>query len=243
MIKKLIGFLVVLNMGILGWFGFKYKNEIREIFFLKNTLKNVLEKTETEFKAEVTKAIVETIKTPTPTIRAKKIITATPTTIKKKIVIITPTPDNETWGIAKQIDEVTWTMKVGEDKTMATAKEIWEALNEYRKNHGSQVLNWDTKLADYAQSRAKYLNSIRAVDKHSGFTNFVNNEDGFNKLGFTMLGENISFGYKLNGVHTIEWMYAGDEPHNKNQLDNRWNYVGIGVDGLATCLIFGTGKF
>ena len=32
-------------------------------------------------------------------------------------------------------------------------------------------------------------------------------------------------------------MYAGDQPHNDNQLDNRWNYVGIGVDGLATCLI------
>ena len=97
-----------------------------------------------------------------------------------------------------------------------------------------------------AQSRvavAKYLNGKKSVDKHEGFTNFVNNEDGFNKLGFTMLGENISYGYKLNGVHVIEWMYAGDKPHNDNQLDNRWNYVGIGVNGLATCLIFGTGKF
>jgi uncharacterized protein YkwD len=133
-------------------------------------------------------------------------------------------------------------MKVGEDEKMATPQEILTALNAYRQRYGSQNLTWDNKLGDYAQTRAKYLNSIKNVDKHEGFTNFVNNEDGFNKLGFTMLGENISYGYKLNGVHTIEWMYAGDEPHNKNQLDNRWNFVGIGVDGLATCLVFATGK-
>ena len=156
--------------------------------------------------------------------------------------IISPTP-TETWGVSKQIDEHTWTIKIGEDATMATAKEIFEALNEYRKVHGSQVLNWDEKLGNYAQERAKYLNGIKSVDQHQGFNDFVKNQDGFNKLGFTSLGENISYGYKLNGVHTIEWMYAGDEPHDENQLNNRWNYGGIGVDGLATCLIFGTGKF
>jgi len=155
---------------------------------------------------------------------------------------ITPTPV-EAWGVAKQIDEVTWTMKIGEDATMATAKEILAALNEYRKVHGSQILNWDEKLGNYALDRAKYLNELKSVDQHKGFNDFVENQDGFNKLGFTALGENISYGFKLNGVHVIEWMYAGDKPHNDNQLDNRWNYVGIGVDGLATCLIFGTGRF
>jgi uncharacterized protein YkwD len=179
---------------------------------------------------------------PTPTMVIKKII-VTPTTIIQKKIKPTPTIDNEPWGVAKQINEVTWTMKVGEDVNMATPKEIFDALNIYRQRHGSQVLNWDQKLADYSQTRAKYLNGIKNVDKHEGFTDFVENQDGFNKLGFNSLGENISYGYKLNGVHVIEWMYAGDKPHNDNQLDNRWNYVGIGVDGLATCLIFGTGKF
>lgn len=169
-----------------------------------------------------------------------KIVTIIP--IKKIIMKVTPTPDNEPWGVAKQVDEITWTMKVGEDEKMATPQEILSALNAYRQRYGSQNLTWDSKLGDYAQTRAKYLNSIKNVDKHEGFNNYVQNENGFDKLGFTMLGENISYGYKLNGVHTIEWMYAGDEPHNKNQLDNRWNFVGIGVDGLATCLVFGTGK-
>jgi len=175
--------------------------------------------------------------------------TETPTLVKEispkieKIVRPTPTIDNEPWGVARQIDEVTWTMKVGEDAKMATAKEIFEALNEYRKVQGSQVLTWDEKLENYAQERAKYLNGIKSVDKHAGFNDFMENQDGFNKLGFTALGENISYGYRLNGVHTIEWMYAGDKPHNDNQLNNKWDHVGIGVEGLATCLIFGTGRF
>lgn len=161
---------------------------------------------------------------------------------EKTLKKTTPTPV-ESWGVAKQIDEHTWTMKVGNDEKMATSQEILEALNEYRKVHGSQILTMDEKLKNYAQERAKYLNEIKSVDQHKGFNDFVENQDGFNKLGFTSLGENISYGYKLTGVHIIEWMYAGDEPHNKNQLDNRWNYAGVGVDGLATCLIFGTGKF
>ena len=176
---------------------------------------------------------------PTPII--EKIVI--PTTVIQKTIRPTPTIDNEPWGVAKQINEVTWTMKIGEDAKMATSREIFDALNVYRQRYGSQMLNWDEKLTNYAVTRAKYLNGIKGVDKHEGFKNFLEKEDGFEKLGFTALGENISYGYKLNGVHIIEWMYAGDKPHNDNQLDNKWNYVGTGVDGLATCLIFGTGKF
>jgi uncharacterized protein YkwD len=203
-------------------------------------------------KKNIKTSLINTRQTPILTLTPTKEIKVEPTTISKPTLPslengglkkTTPTPDTEPWGVAKQIDDVTWTMKIGEDATMATAKEIFEALNEYRKVQGSQVLNWDEKLSNYAQERAKYLNIIKSVDQHKGFNDFVKNQDGFNKLGFTALGENISYGFKLNGVHIIEWMYAGDKPHNDNQLDNRWNYVGIGVDGLATCLILGTGKF
>jgi len=233
-VKKKIGWLLVfIEIGLIGWLGTKYWDEIDSFVDLFRAPPT----TEAEIQPEKIETPKQIRIFSTPII--KKIV---PTVIIKKIYP-TPTVDNEPWGVAKQIDDVTWTMRVGEDEKMATAREIWEALNEYRKVQGSQVLNWDTKLADYAQSRAIYLNSKRTTDKHEGFNNFVNNEDGFNKLGFTMLGENISYGYKLNGVHIIEWMYAGDKPHNDNQLDNTWNYVGIGVDGLATCLIFGTGKF
>ena len=227
--KKLGWFLLFIEVGILAVFWKYNENKIRQIIDPireENIKEEIVEEKQPDKKITPTR-IVE--------------IKTTPTTVKKKSP--TPTPDNQPWGVSKQIDEVTWTMKVGEDEKMATPQEVLIALNEYRKRYNSQPLTWDNKLGDYAQTRAKYLNSIKSVDKHEGFSNFVEKEDGFNKLGFNALGENISFGYKLNGVHIIEWMYAGDKPHNDNQLDNKWNYVGIGIDGLATCLIFGTAKF
>lgn len=224
---KYFGLILILGVGVWWWQSKKIE--------INSRITSEIKKDEEQKSDDVITPTREITLVPIP------IKTITPTIVKKKNTP-TPTSDNEPWGVAKQIDEVTWTMKVGDDEVMATAKEIWEALNIYRQRYGSQVLNWDTKLGDYAQSRAKYLNSIKSVDKHEGFNNFVEKEDGFNKLGFTALGENISFGYRLNGVHIIEWMYAGDKPHNDNQLDTRWNYVGIGVDGLATCVIFGTGK-
>lgn len=177
------------------------------------------------------------ISVPVPSI---PVPTPTPTIFRK---IVTPADDGQPWGVAKQIDDVTWRMKVGQDAKMATANEVLLALNEYRKRYGSSALNWNTKLADYAKLRAEYFNKIKNLDGHKGFIDFLNNQDGFNKLGFNQLGENASFGYQLSGVHLIEWIYAGDEPHNKNQLNTIWNYVGIGIDGTATTLIFGTGKF
>ncbi|MBI5358155.1 CAP domain-containing protein [Candidatus Amesbacteria bacterium] len=176
------------------------------------------------------------------TVEVPKEIPKPITTPIPKKVFVAPPEDKEPWGVAKQIDSVTWQMKVGQDAQMGTPAEILIALNDYRRRYGASNLSWDSKLADYALSRAKYFRSIKNLDAHKGFADFLNNQDGFSKLGFNQLGENASYGYKLSGVHLIEWIYAGDEPHNKNQLNSIWNYVGIGVDGVATALIFGTGK-
>jgi len=178
----------------------------------------------------------ESIKPPPPLIQTIKKIP--PTAIPTKNII----NDTEPWGVAKQIDEHTWTIKIGNDPIMATASEILDALNNYRATHGSQKLTMDSKLSEYAQSRANYFYQEQKLDKHQGFNNYLTNEDGFSKLGFSWMGENASFGYRLNGVHLIEWIYASDEDHNLNQLNNNWNYVGIGVKDTATCLIFATGK-
>lgn len=184
------------------------------------------------------------VSTPIPSISQTKI---EPTKIIKKptttpIVTKNIISDTTPWGVSQQIGEHTWTMKVGNDPTMATATEIFDALNNYRVSHGSQKLTMDLTLSEYAQSRANYFYQKNSLDSHQGFNNFLTNEDGFTKLGFTWIGENASYGYKMNGVHLIEWIYASDEDHNKNQLNNVWNYVGIGVKDTATCLIFATGK-
>jgi uncharacterized protein YkwD len=145
---------------------------------------------------------------------------------------------NPEWGKAKQVDTYTWTIQVGQDSRNATAKEILAALNLYRQKHGRGTLHWDDKLASYAQERAVSFSKKNTLDAHAGFSDYVSNQDGFHKLGFAKLGENSSFGYTLEGVHLIEWVYAGDKPHNDNQLSSTWTHVGIGVDGTATNLIF-----
>lgn len=147
--------------------------------------------------------------------------------------------DNEEWGVAKQISEKTWRIKVGEDKKMATSQEIFEALNVYRQRHGKNALNWDDRLASYALLRAKYFTQIGGLDEHKGFEEYVKDINNLKTLGFWLVGENASFGYKLEGVHLIEWVFAGDEPHNTNQLNPQWSHVGIGVDGYNVDIIFG----
>lgn len=178
---------------------------------------------------------------PTDQVKNYELPTPTASPTIKKIQFVTPKP-TEVWGVSKQIGPVTWTMKVGMDERMATPKEIVAALNVYRIRRGSQPLTWNENLANFAQSRADYLESIRSTDSHKGFEDYLNNQNGFEILGFTWLGENISYGYQLEAVHLIEWLYAGDKPHDDNQVDNRWNYVGVGVNGTANSIIFGTGK-
>jgi hypothetical protein len=166
-----------------------------------------------------TKTIITPIFTPKPTFPKPK-----PTYTPKPTAVGDTTP----WGVSRQINSDTYTFKIAPDAHMGTPSEILAVLNSYRVRFG--------------QSRADYLASIRKTDGHAGFMDYLNNQDGYNKLGFTWLGENISWGFRLEAVHLIEWMYASDTLHNDNQLNNRWNYVGIGVNGTATSIIFGTGK-
>jgi uncharacterized protein YkwD len=186
---------------------------------------------------------------PTPTIFQK--IKSSTNTQRQEGKIIVPketeknggqTTQSEAWGVAKQIDEHTWTMQVGDDEQMASPQEILNALNAYRQQHGSGSLIWDVNLTNYANERAKFFVATGTLDGHAGFSEYVNNQDGFTKLGFASLGENSSFGYRLSGVHLIEWVYAGDVPHNTNQLNSKWKYVGIGVNENATDLVFGGEK-
>lgn len=146
---------------------------------------------------------------------------------------------NTPWGVAKQISDHTWTMKIGEDAQMGSPDEIFKALNYYRNNKGRSSLVWDDRLANYAKVRASYFTSIGKLDEHAGFNEYVKDPNNLRNLGFWNIGENSSFGYKVNGVHLIEWVYAGDKPHDDNQLNSGWTNVGIGVDNYQTDIIFG----
>lgn len=166
-----------------------------------------------------------------------------PTPIPPTIIVSpAPTDDGQEWGKATQVSEHTWTMKVGFDDKMATPQEIFEALNNYRRQHSREALTWDDRLAGFAQARANNFTILGKTDEHAGFVSYTDNIDNVKGLGFWSLGENSSYGYRLTGVHLIEWVYAGDEGHNSNQLNSTWSHVGIGVDGNQTDLIFGGNK-
>ena len=181
--------------------------------------------------------------TATPTVEPS----ATPTQIPSPIPTRRPKPKatplpTTPWGVAQQISEHDWTIKIADDPSMASPNEVLLALNHYRNVHGVSSLQSDAILTAYAQTRADHLFSIQNTDSHQGFIDFVNNQDGFNKLGFNGLGENISFGYQLQGVHLIEWLFASDKPHNDNQINPKWTHVGIAVHASALSLVFGYDK-
>lgn len=150
-----------------------------------------------------------------------------------------PTPIIDANSDAHQIGPHTWTVTVTPDRTEATAQQIFQALNAYRTQFSVGQLVWNADLAAYAQSRAQYYVSLGKLDDHIGFINFLNNEDGFQKLGFDSVGENASLGFILTGTHLIGEVYAADAEHNANQLNPQWTEVGVGVSKNATDLVFG----
>lgn len=147
--------------------------------------------------------------------------------------------DPNAWGVANQTGEHSWTMNIGSDPKMTTPQELYEALNNYRRVQGRSTLGWNDNLAKFAQSRAEEQAKAGKSDVHAGFNSYVSNPDNLRNLGFWAVGENSSYGFVLSGVHFIEWTYAGDKPHNDNQLDPSWTNVGVGVSGVVTDIIFG----
>ncbi len=178
--------------------------------------------------------------TPAPTLNTASfmVVNEAPVATKAAMPRLLAT-DPGPWGVAKQLDEHTWTIKLEPDEHMATPQEIFSALNSYRAAKGRLPLAWSDNLAAYALERAKYFTILGSLDGHAGFNTFLQNEDNFTKLGFTKLGENSAYGYRMTGVHLIEWVFAGDKPHDDNQLSSDWSHVGIGVNGKESNLIFG----
>lgn len=179
--------------------------------------------------------------TPVPTLNPIKIGITPPLSLRPKQIAQQPEriPTDETeWGKAKQIDDVTYTIKVGHDASMGTPQEILDALNAYRGVNNRGSLTMDEKLSQYAQTRADYFKSTNNTDKHAGFNHFLEEENGFQTLGFRRVGENSYYGGELSGVHLIEWVFAQSPGHNANQLDQGWSHIGVGVTDTSVDIIF-----
>jgi uncharacterized protein YkwD len=119
------------------------------------------------------------------------------------------------------------------------AEQVLQALNDYRSQHGAPTLEWSDKLGNYAQTRADKYAANGATDNHQDFQTLISTPAGFAQMGFSGLGENSSYGYPFNAADLIEKDYAADKPHDDNQLDPTWTHVGIGINGVASDIVFG----
>lgn len=126
-------------------------------------------------------------------------------------------------------------------KVPSIHQQILQALNTYRASRGIPPLVFDSTLQTFAQSRADQFISAGDMDSHAGFQNMLQ-DDGFNKMGFDILGENSSYGEWGSPQNLIESIYASSPAHNESQLRTDWTHVGIGVSGHATNLVFGGKK-
>ena len=118
---------------------------------------------------------------------------------------------------------------------------VLQALNDYRSKNGVGGLQIDSKLQEYAQSRADHLKSLGKLDKHAGHKEFMNN-DGFSKLGFNAIAENQGYNYRGDAKGLVASFYGKSSGHNKNQLNSEYTHVGIGISGAFTNLVFGGSK-
>lgn len=124
----------------------------------------------------------------------------------------------------------------------ATPQELFLQLNLHRTRNGKQVLIWDSRLGDYAQSRADLYAMLKSTDSHAGFR--ADNASGnLNyKFQFFGLGENASYGTVGDARYIIEEWFGKSPAHNNAQLDSKWTHVGIGVNNEGININFGGGK-
>lgn len=119
--------------------------------------------------------------------------------------------------------------------------QVLRALNEYRKSKGVGPLEIDSKLQEFAQTRADFFDSKGDMDNHEGFQQLLN-DNGFEKMGFNALGENSSFGEWSSAENLITKIYGSSPSHNDSQLNPDFTHVGIGIKGRSTNIVFGGKK-
>lgn len=144
------------------------------------------------------------------------------------------------WGIADKVAEHLYQIHVGQDQTMSTNDELFQALNIYRELHGVPALQTNDDLCRFADIRIKQLTDLGTLDGHKGFKEYLDSEDNWKNLsGLISVGENNSIGYRLTGTHLIEWIFDADEEHRSNQLDARWNQGCVRIQGTIVEVLFG----
>jgi uncharacterized protein YkwD len=147
------------------------------------------------------------------------------------------------WGQTDKIADHTYRTYVADDSHMSTESELFEALNDYRIDHGVQKLFLSDSLCRLADMRINQLAQLGSLDAHKGLNEYLADEKNWQNFPrFDSIGENNSYGYKLSSTHLIEWVFDADEEHRSNQQNPRWNRACIRIHDTIVEMIFGEEK-
>lgn len=111
-----------------------------------------------------------------PLASASATLTQTPTlTTKRKSIQTSTIQTNDVKG-------ETITRATG-DSGMATADELFSAMNDYRKSHGLNAVNRSSTLCTIAQTRANQQEALGHLDNHAGFVSAARTQTEFIHVG------------------------------------------------------------
>jgi hypothetical protein len=106
------------------------------------------------------------------------------------------------------------------------ARELIQATNADRAQHGLGPLKWDPALARAAQRHAQLMVGTGALSHQYGGESDLETRVGREGAHFRVVAENLAVAPNPEAVES-EWMHS--PPHRRNILDARLNEIGIGL--------------
>jgi hypothetical protein len=106
------------------------------------------------------------------------------------------------------------------------ARELIQATNADRAQHGLGPLKWDPALARAAQRHAQLMVGTRALSHQYGGESDLETRVGREGAHFRVVAENLAVAPNPEAVEA-EWMHS--PPHRRNILDARLNEIGVGL--------------
>lgn len=120
------------------------------------------------------------------------------------------------------LPQLSWT----QTSASSAERQLFDAANRERKNHGLPTLQWDEALAKAARRHAAEMANQGTISHQ--FPGEPSMPARATKAGahFTSLAENVAQAPSAPAVHDL-WMHS--PPHRSNLLDKDMDSVGIGA--------------
>ncbi|MBS1772324.1 MAG: CAP domain-containing protein [Bacteroidetes bacterium] len=130
---------------------------------------------------------------------------------------------------------------LAQDKaSLQLEKEVWQAINDYRKEQGKEALQWSDTLAIVARKHCNYMiKDNNGQLSHDGF------EKRFDVIKKSIpaadgMGENVASGI-VSGKAALElWLKSAG---HKRNIEGNYNMTGVGVATSKDGRIFFTQIF